>query len=132
MRNLFNIILFLAGSAFWGTHAFAQTNNTEAVTFAEKMPEYPGGSEAMMKFFGNETKYPKECKEKKIEGRVILQFVVNADGQIDQVKVIREVHPLLAAEAVRVVKAMPKWSPGTQNDKAVNVVFTLPFVFKLN
>lgn len=85
----------------------------------------------LMKYLQKEMKYPKEAQDKGIQGRVIVQFVVNKDGSICEANVVKSVDPLLDAEAVRVVNAMPKWNPGKQRGQAVNVRFTLPLTFRL-
>lgn len=98
----------------------------------EVMPEFPdGGMGALMKFLGENIKYPAEAKEKKIQGRVTVQFVVNQDGSISDTKIIRGASPLLDAEALRVIGSMPKWKPGMQKGKAVRVQYTVPVVFSL-
>ena len=98
----------------------------------DKMPEYPGGVPAMMKFLSSNVKYPVEAQKNAISGRVIVQFVVMEDGTLSQAKVIRGVDPLLDEEALRVVKEMPKWTPGKQRGKEVRVKYTVPIAFKLS
>lgn len=98
----------------------------------EQMPEFPGGMSACLKFLADHVAYPKEAAEKKIQGRVIVQFVVMKDGFIANSRVIRSVDPLLDAEALRVIGLMPKWKPGTQRGQAVNVKFTMPITFRLD
>lgn len=97
----------------------------------ETMPEYPGGYRAMLQFLGNNLKYPKEAEVNGIEGRVVCQFVVEADGSVNEVRVARGIDPMLDNEAVRVIKLMPKWTPGMQDGKAVRVRYTLPISFRL-
>lgn len=97
----------------------------------EKQPEFPGGAQAMMKYLAENIKYPMIAQENGIQGRVICQFVVNKDGSIVDIQVVRSVDPSLDKEAVRVIKSMPKWKPGMQRGKAVRVKFTLPVVFRL-
>jgi protein TonB len=104
----------------------------EIVTFAEQMPEFEGGTEEMMKFLQKNLNYPPVARENGIEGRVVLQFVVDKDGKISQVEVLKKLGWGLEEEAVRVVKTMPPWKPGKQNGKPVIVRFTLPVVFRLN
>jgi TonB family protein len=94
-------------------------------------PEFPGGQAEMMKFIFGNLKYPKEAADKKIQGRVTVQFTVKADGNIDDVSVLRGVDPLLDAEATRVIKTMPAWTPGKHKGKIVAVRFLLPIVFQL-
>ena len=97
----------------------------------EQMPEFPGGVAVMMKFLQMNIKYPPTAAANKIEGRVIVQFIIDATGQVGDVKVVRSVDEELDAEAVRVVKSMPKFTPGRQDGKAVAVWYTLPISFKL-
>ena len=97
----------------------------------EQQPEFPGGMAELMKYLQKNLRYPQICKEQRVQGRVILQFVVNADSTITDVNVIKSVNPHLDEEAVRVVKAMPKWNPGKQRGEPVRVRFTLPVTFRL-
>jgi TonB family protein len=97
----------------------------------EEMPEFPGGMAEAMKFLGKNIKYPVAAQEAKIEGRVIVQFVVERDGCVSDVKVMRGVNPELDAEAIRVVSMMPNWIPGKQRGKAVAVKYTMPIMFRL-
>ena len=100
-------------------------------TNPEKLPEYPGGAAELMKFLQKEVKYPKEAITKKAQGRVIVQFVVDKDGSIVEPKVVKSVDPSLDAEALRVVNAMPKWTPAKDKGEPVRVRFTLPIAFGL-
>jgi len=97
----------------------------------ENKPEFPGGDAELMKFISQNIKYPVIAQENGIQGRVICQFVVNKDGSIVDITVVRSVDPSLDKEAIRVIKSMPKWKPGKQRGKAVRVKFTLPIVFRL-
>ena len=97
----------------------------------EQMPEFPGGMAEMMKFLQQNIQYPANAAKNNVEGRVILQFVVEKDGQIGEVKVVRSVDPELDAEALRVVKSMPNFIPGRQDGKPVAVWYTIPISFKL-
>ena len=97
----------------------------------EEMPSFPGGDAECMRFLNKNIKYPPIAQENGIQGRVILQFVVNKDGSIVDVTVARSVDPYLDKEAVRVVKMMPKWKPGKQRGKPVRVKYTLPVMFRL-
>ena len=111
----------------------SEPQNTEEVFMVvENMPEFPGGLNACLKFLADHVAYPKEAAEKKIQGRVIVQFVVMKDGSIANARVIRSVDPLLDAEALRVIGLMPKWKPGTQRGQAVNVKFTMPITFRFD
>ncbi len=106
----------------------------EEVVFVvvESMPEFPGGTQALFKYLSENVKYPVIAQENGIQGRVICQFVVNKDGSIVDVEVVRSGgDPSLDKEAVRVIKSMPKWKPGKQRGKAVRVKYTVPVNFKL-
>ena len=124
-----------------GTNVPATAENTDAlptataeqtiVDMAEVPPQYPGGTKEMMNFLAQNIQYPEKAKADKLEGRVICQFIVTADGTVNDVKVVRGISPELDAEAVRVIRLMPKWTPGKQDGEAVNVRYTIPISFKL-
>ena len=97
----------------------------------EEMPSFPGGQAALMSFLSSNIKYPVVAQENGVQGRVIVGFVVERDGSITDVKVMRSVDPSLDREAQRVVRAMPRWKPGKQNGSAVCVKYTVPVVFRL-
>ena len=97
----------------------------------EENPEFPGGMKECMKFLSNNIKYPQISQENGVQGRVIVQFVVNRDGSIVDAVVARGVDPYLDKEALRVVGLMPKWKPGKQRGKEVRVKYTLPVMFRL-
>lgn len=98
----------------------------------EENPEFPGGLEAVYKFVGQNLKYPELAKQNNITGKVYIQFVVEKDGSVGNVKVLRDIGGGCGAEALRVVKMLPKWKPGKQRGKAVRCYFTLPVVYELN
>ena len=98
----------------------------------EEDATFPGGTAELMKYLQKNIKYPSICQEQGIQGRVIVQFVVEKDGSITDVQVIKAINPYLDKEAVRVVSTMPKWSPGKQRGKPVRVRFTLPVTFRLS
>ena len=97
----------------------------------EEMPEFPGGMGECMKFLSKNIKYPTISQENGVQGRVIVQFVVNRDGSIVDPVVVRGVDPYLDKEALRVIASMPKWKPGKQRGKAVRVKYTVPVTFRL-
>ena len=117
MKRLF-LLLFLLNSLF----VFSQIDSA---------PEFPGGVDKLVEYLSLNTIYPEEAKQKNIEGRVLCEFVVAADGSATNVKVLESVHPSLDAEAIRVIENMPKWNPGIKDGKRVRVRFTLPISFKL-
>ena len=109
----------------------AEPEPEKVFDMVEQMPTFPGGQQELMSYLGKNIKYPTIAQENGTQGRVIIQFVVERDGSITDVRVARGVDPYLDKEAVRVVKSMPKWIPGKQNGKAVRVKFTVPVMFRL-
>lgn len=103
----------------------------EVFAIVEQMPEFPGGTQALMQFLAKEIKYPEIAKKAGVEGRVFVQFVIGPDGSIRDVAVVRGVGAGCDEEAVRAVRAMPKWIPGKQRGQAVPVRYAMPIVFKL-
>ncbi len=108
----------------------AEETTDRSFDVVEQMPEYPGGPVALMEYLSKNVHYPEEAHEKCIQGRVIATFVVEKDGSIADASIVRSIDPLLDAEALRVVSAMPHWIPGKQNGKAVRVKYTVPITFK--
>ena len=108
-----------------------ESDTTKVYEMVEQMPEFPGGAQALMKYLYGVMKYPKDAMDAQKEGRVIVSFVVDAEGWVQEPKVVKSVFPSLDAEALRVVNSMPKWTPGTHKGKAVRVKYTLPIAFKL-
>ncbi len=103
----------------------------EIFTIVEKMPEFPGGIQALFSYLGKNIEYPDLAKDAKIEGKVYITFVVNSKGEIDNVMVLRGIGGGCDEEAVRVVKSMPTWIPGKQRGKSVKVQYNLPINFIL-
>ena len=97
----------------------------------EQIPQFPGGQAALMEYLTKNVKYPEEAHKKGVQGRVIASFVVEEDGSITNANIAKSVDPLLDAEALRVVNAMPNWTPGMQRGKAVRVKYTIPINFML-
>ena len=97
----------------------------------EQMPSFPGGTQALVEYLSKHIKYPVVAEEKRIQGRVIVTFVVERDGSVTDVRVAKSVHAFLDKEAVRVVSGMPRWIPGKQNGKAIRVRYTVPVTFGL-
>ena len=103
-----------------------------AFQLVEDKPMFMGGdANAFSKWVNERLQYPEIAKENGIQGRVLLQFVVGADGKVSNVKVVRGVDPALDKEAVRVVQSSPNWTPGKQRDRAVKVTYTFPVIFQL-
>ena len=105
--------------------------NQQPFDVVEQMPEYPGGIKALFDYLCQNVMYPEDAEKQKIEGRVIATFIVETDGSISNIEVVKPAFPSLDAEAVRVLSAMPKWKPGMQNDKVVRVKYTVPISFNL-
>ncbi|MEA4983698.1 MAG: M56 family metallopeptidase, partial [Paludibacter sp.] len=112
--------------------ATIQPSDEVVFMVVEKMPEYPGGNSELFKYLAQSIKYPVDAQESGTQGKVICQFVVGKDGNISDVEVIRSVAPSIDTEAMRVIKAMPAWTPGEQKGKNVSVRYTLPINFKLD
>ena len=108
-----------------------EVDEEQIFQIVEEQAQYPGGMAECMKFLSKNIKYPTISQENGVQGRVIVQFVVNRDGSIVDAKVMRGVDPYLDKEALRVVGLMPKWSPGKQRGKAVRSQFILPVMFRL-
>ncbi len=109
-----------------------KVEDDKPLEFVEQAPSFPGGLEALNKFLSENIKYPITAQENGIQGRVIVKFVVSKTGDISNIQIFRGVDTSLDREAVRVVQAMPKWIPGKQKGKAVDVYFTLPVEFRLH
>ena len=104
----------------------------EIFVLVESMPEFPGGQQEMMKFLAENIKYPVIAQENNVQGRVICQFVVEKDGKVTDIQVVRSSGDAsLDKEAKRVIESMPKWKPGKQRGKAVRVKYTIPVNFRL-
>ena len=103
----------------------------EVYDMVEVAPQFPGGSKELMSWLGQNLRYPVKAQEAGKQGRVVLQFVITKEGKVADIKVMRGVSPELDEEAVRVIKAMPAWTPGKQDGQAVNVRYTLPVTFRL-
>jgi protein TonB len=104
--------------------------NQKVFDVVEQMPEFPGGMEALFKYMAENMKYPEDAKKQQVEGRVLVQFIVETDGSVSNTEVLMRVFPSLDAEAVRVISGMPKWIPGKQNGKVVRVKYTIPVSFR--
>ena len=107
------------------------TEEQEPFDMVEQMPEFPGGVQALMQFLYENIRYPEAAQTAGKQGRVVVQFVVEADGTVSSAKVVRSISEELDAEALRVVNAMPRWTPGKHKGKAVRVKYTLPVSFRL-
>ncbi|MCD8042608.1 MAG: energy transducer TonB [Tannerellaceae bacterium] len=100
-------------------------------TAVDQMPRFPGGEDELMKFINTNIVYPASAKETEIQGRVVVNFIVEKDGTLSNFKVVRSVSEDLDNEAINVLKKMPAWNPGEQSGKKVRVKYTMPIVFRL-
>ena len=107
------------------------TDEQEAFVVVEQMPEFPGGQKALLRWISKNLKYPEIAAENGVTGTVVVNFVVDTDGKISHVKILRGIDPSCDEEAMRVVKSMPEWKAGKQGGKAVRVYYTLPIKFVL-
>jgi protein TonB len=107
-------------------------NEEEFFMFVEHMPEFPGGADNMYKYLGQNIKYPLIDRANGIEGKVFVQFIVEADGQVSNVEIRRGLSETLNEESLRVFRSMPAWEPGYQKGKAVRVQYVVPVYFQLD
>lgn len=142
VTGIFAALLFLASC---GNEMYDQINTLEIALAenipieesryfieVEQMPSYPGGFAAMMKFLKDSINYPDQAYNDSIQGRVVCTFYIDKDdGSVSDIKVVKSVHPLLDAEAVRVISLMPNWIPGKLNGEPLNVKYTIPVIFRL-
>lgn len=108
-----------------------QPEESKVFDVVEQMPSFPGGQGALLEYLASHVKYPVVAQENGVQGRVVVSFVVERDGSITDVRVVRSVDPSLDREAARVVSSMPRWTPGKQNGSAVRVKYNVPVMFKL-
>jgi len=113
------------------TMSYSITKKDTVFTIGSKNPAFPGGDEALVKYLGQNIKYPAEAKNKKISGTVFIQLVVGKSGEVRNVKALRSPDPLLSTEAIRVIKGMPKWTPGEYKNVPVSMVSVIPVRFSL-
>lgn len=97
----------------------------------EDLPQFPGGAVEMMKWLTKNLRYPSAAQQQKVQGKVVVQFIINRDGSISSIKLVKKLHPACDNEALRVVRMMPKWKPGVQHDKPCRTMVCIPIVFKL-
>lgn len=114
------------------TQEYAESNGDEVFMVVENQPQYPGGNAAMNRFISDNLQYPKIAQENGIQGRVITQFLIEKDGSLSDIRVMRGVDPSIDQEAVRLIASMPNWIPGTQRGNKVRVRYTLPITFRLS
>ncbi len=133
IRNFIIATFMLLSSVSFSqtTPAFNIENNDTIYTIPEKMAEFPGGDDAMMKYLINNIKYPAKMREQNIQGKVFISFVVSERGQISNIRTLHAPHQDLADEAIRVISGMPEWIPAMQDGRPVKMQFNLPINFTL-
>ena len=109
----------------------SSSSSTTIFEIAEQMPKFPGGDTALMQYIASHVNYPTVAAENGVQGKVIVGFVVETDGSVSDVKILRSVDPSLDKEAMRVIMSMPKWTPGKQDGKAVRVKMQCPVIFRM-
>lgn len=115
-----------------GDQAQDSTEEAPVYVVVEKQPQFPGGEGAMMKYISENLNYPPQAREDNIQGRVVVKFIVEADGEVTNVTVVNSAHSALDSAAIAVIENMPNWEPGTQRGKPVRVQFVLPIRFVLD
>lgn len=125
MKKMFLIMFFMA---FVSVSAYSQSDD-DVYIMVEKRAEFPGGQSEMLKYIQDNRQYPDEAKENDVHGKVLVSFIVERDGTLSDVKVMRGIGSGCDEEAVRVITSMPKWKPGEQGGKAVRTSLTLPVTF---
>lgn len=131
MKIFLSFIIVITFSVTGCSQEPKTVSEEEVFTIVENMPDFVGGREGLSEYLKTNIIYPEEAKVNGIQGNVYVNFVVNKEGKLIEVRIIRGVHKLLDAEALRVVNAMPKWTPGTQRGKRVAVSYNLPVKFIL-
>src|SRR6185312_6272502 len=114
-----------------GVTANKNVKNDTVYSVVETLPEFPGGMQALLTYVAKNTKYPQNAVKNKIEGKVIVNFIIEKDGSVTNVKPYRGVSPDLDKEALRVISSLPKWKPGAQHGKPVRTAYTMPIAFQL-
>lgn len=132
MTNYFYPLLFVFGFIFSITNPVHGQDDEEVFKVVEETPQFPGGKKARKEYLQENINYPKMARESGIDGTVYISFIVEPDGRLTNVEVIRGIGSGCDKETVRVVKNMPSWEPGKQKGKAVRVKFNMPVYFKLD
>ena len=131
MKKLLSLLFCLTLAVSTSQAQTKDLKEEPVLDVCEEMPQFPGGMSELMTYLSQSIRYPVEAQKQKIEGRCIVKFIVEKDGTLSSFDVARSSHPLLDAEALRVVQAMPTWKPGKQKGKPVRVSFNLPVSFRL-
>lgn len=125
MKSIFTLLI----SLFFLQTSFAQSNDV-AFVYVDKMPEFPGGQVAMVKYLSKNIKYPSQSKKDKIKGKVVVSFIIDKQGKVTQAKIVKSLNDECDQEALRVINTMPNWIVGEKDGKRVDVLFSLPINFE--
>lgn len=129
MKSKINLIILF--TLFSVLNSFAQITDNNIYTKVDEMPQFFGGSEKLYDYIFVNLNYPESARKEKIIGEVFTQFVIDIEGKVKDVKVIKGIHPDLDKEAIRIIQKMPKWIPGKKDGKNVNTMVSLPIKFSL-
>lgn len=131
MKQITVILALLIASSGVVAQETKDVDDSSFFTLVETMPEYKGGESALLSWIGKNVEYPKKAKKKRIEGVVYVSYIVDVDGKVVDVRVVRGVHKLLNKAAVKCIKKLSGYTPGRQKGKPVKVQFTIPIRFKM-
>lgn len=131
MKTLITTLLVFVFANHLHAQLLDQPDSTKVLSFSEVMPEFPGGQEAFKKYIQDNIVYPRKARKNNVQGGVIITFVVRADGSISDITLVKSLNEECDYEALRIVKKMPSWKPGSDKGKPVNVKFVLPITFRL-
>jgi protein TonB len=132
MKNFTITLLFILGCTSISYGQDSKSTEQQPLTFAEQMPEFPGGKDALLAFLQKNIKYPVKALEEEIDGKVIVNIIINIDGTISNAKVTKAIGGGCDEEALRVINNMPNWIPGKQGGELVPVYFDVPVTFKID
>jgi len=125
------VCLFLLSQAGFSFSQESRKQSREVYTTATQMASFPGGKDALNRYINKHLRYPKTAMKNAVQGKVVIRFIVEADGSITNAKVVRSLHAECDKEALKVIKEMPKWDPGMQNGRFVAVYYNLPITFAM-
>lgn len=138
MKKILSIVVLILACGALCAQVRIESNSTadstgdEIFTVVENDPEFPGGMEALYRYLASNIKYPEQAKAENLQGRVFVSFVIEKDGSVSNIKVLRDIGGGCGEEAIRVVQNMPKWKPGRQRGRRVRTQFQLPIYFNIN
>ncbi len=124
MKSIFILLI-----SFISIQPILAQSNDGAFVYVDKMPEYPGGQVALVKYLSKSIKYPSQSKKDKVKGKVVVSFIIDKVGKVTQAKIVKSLNDECDKEALRVINNMPNWQPGEKDGKKVDVLFSLPINF---